>query len=77
MVARGVRIYTERYPEGAPGRPDSEPARIRAMGEIFKSRVPGRFGTMDERRIETIVSGQGSIRGITFNLNQLGVSDAG
>jgi hypothetical protein len=73
MVARGVRSYTERYSEGAPGRPDSEAARLRALGEIFKSQGSGAIA----RRIDTIINGQGSIRGITFNLNQLGVSDAG
>jgi hypothetical protein len=76
MVTRGVRNYTERYPEGAAGRPDTEAARIRALGQIFKSQVPSGSGAI-ARRIDTIVSGQGSIRGITFNLNQLGVSDAG
>jgi hypothetical protein len=76
MVARGVRNYTERYPAGAPDRPDGEPARIRELGEIFKSQVPSSFGAI-ARRIDTIIGGQGSIRGITFDLNQLGVSDAG
>jgi hypothetical protein len=28
------------------------------------------------RRVDTIVSGQGSIRGISFDLDQLGISDA-
>lgn len=72
-VARGVSLYTERYPEGAANRPRGEAARIRALGEIFKSQATGH--SLD-RRIETIVSGRGSIRGITFDLKQLGVSDA-
>jgi hypothetical protein len=70
MVAGGVRRYTERYSNGALGRPDSEAARLRALGEIFK------FGAF-ARRIDTIVSGHGSVRGVTFDLNQLGVSDQG
>jgi hypothetical protein len=77
MVTRGTRSYAERYPEGASGRPDSEPARIRALGDIFKSQLPGGVGGSIGRRIDTIISGQGSIRGITFNLDQLGVSDGG
>jgi hypothetical protein len=71
IIARGVRSYAERYPEGATNRPDSEAARVRALGEMFKSQLPGAG-----RRIDTIISGQGSIRGVTFDLNQLGVSDA-
>jgi hypothetical protein len=74
-VARGVRGYAERYPEGAAGRPDSEAARIRALGEVFKSQLPTGLGV--GRRIDTIISGQGSVRGVTIDLNQLGVSDAG
>jgi hypothetical protein len=77
-VARAVQSYAARYPEGAPGRPDSEAARIRSLGEIFKSQLPPRpYAAFIARRIDTIVSGHGSVRGVTFDLNQLGVSDAG
>jgi hypothetical protein len=77
-VARGVKIYAAQYPEGAPGRPDSEAARIRSLGEIFKSQLRSSpFAANVARRIDTIVSGHGSVRGVTFDLNQLGVSDQG
>jgi hypothetical protein len=77
-VARGVKSYAAQYPEGAPGRPDSEAARIRSLGEIFKSQLrSSAFAANVARRIDTIVSGHGSVRGVTFDLNQLGVSDQG
>jgi hypothetical protein len=70
-VERGLHTYAERFPAGAPDHPANEAARIRALGDIFKS-----DGIRFARRTDTIVSGKGSIRGITFDLNQLGVSDA-
>jgi len=77
-VARGLKSYAAQYLEGAAGRPDSEAARIRALGEIFKSQLRSvHFAATFARRIDTIVSGQGSVRGVTFDLNQLGVSDQG
>jgi hypothetical protein len=79
-VARGTRSYAQQYPKGAPGQPDSEAARIRALGEILKAQIPKAqlppgFAALIARRIDTIVSGHGSISGISFNLDQLGVSD--
>ncbi len=74
-VARGIRDYAERYPEGAANRPANEAARIRALGEILKAQGPPSVAASVARRVDTIVSGHGSIRGITFDLDQLGVSD--
>jgi hypothetical protein len=70
VVKRGIRAYSERYPRGVPGRPGAEAERIAALGEIFKSELPNNSAVID-----TIISGPGSIRGINFNLSQLGVSD--
>jgi len=69
-VDRGIRSYAAEYPEGAPRRPDNEVARIQALGAILKAQ-----GGFEARRIDTIVSGKGSVRGIAFDLDQLGVSD--
>jgi hypothetical protein len=78
-VARVARTYTERYPETAQDRPGTERDRIRALGDIFKTQptIPAFLARAVSRRVDTIVSGQGSIRGISFNLGQLGISDAG
>jgi hypothetical protein len=77
-LRRAMQSYAEKWPEGAPGRPATEPERIRALGEIFKAQVPPLpFKAMIVSRIDTIVTGHGSIRSISFDLNQLGVSDAG
>jgi hypothetical protein len=76
-VERGARTYAERYPATAQDRPSTEQARIRALGDIFKTdRTIGDMRSV-ERRVDTIVSGRGSIRGISFDLDHLGISDAG
>jgi hypothetical protein len=72
-VVRGVQAYVQRYPETAQDRPDSEKARILAIGNIFKAIYPRRLhGYAVERivtsRIDTIVSGHGLVRGISFDL---------
>jgi hypothetical protein len=76
-VQTGLRVYNERFPEGAANRPATESQRIRVLGDIFKSAAPGVLATAFARRIDTIVSGRGTVRGIAFDLNQLGVSDEG
>jgi hypothetical protein len=73
-VSNAVRRYGEKYPEGIPGRPSSESERIHALGDILKSEMPSAFARQYARRVDTIVSGHGSIRGITFDLDQLDVS---
>jgi hypothetical protein len=77
-VVRAVRTYADSYPATAQDRPETEPARIRALGDIFKrdTAIPKSLKRSAARRIDTIVSGQGSIRGISFDLAQLGISDA-
>ena len=60
----------------AADRPANEAARIRTFGEILKAQAPRGFTRSVAHRVDTIVSGRGSIRGITFDFNQLGVSDA-
>jgi hypothetical protein len=76
-VERGARTYAERYPATAQDRPSTEQARIRALGDIFKTdRTIGDMRSV-ERRVDMIVSGRGSIRGISFDLDHLGISDAG
>ncbi len=76
-VARATRRYAEQYPEGATGRPGSEAERIRALGELLKAEAPRAFAPQTARRIDTIVSGHGSVHGINFDLDQLGVSASG
>ena len=77
-VARAVKSYAAQYPEGAAGRPNSEAARIHSLGEIFKSQLRSMpFAANVGRRIDTIASGRGTVRGVSFDLDQLGVSDRG
>jgi hypothetical protein len=82
-IARAMRAYSERYPANSPDRPTTERARILALGDIFKEyesslmSLPSPVKDRISRRIDTIVSGKGTIRGISFDLNELGISDSG
>lgn len=77
-IARAAQAYTQRYGQPGQAPPDSEKARILALGNIFKALpAPTAFAPAIARRIDTIVTGRGSARGIAFDLDQLGVSDAG
>jgi hypothetical protein len=75
-VARDARTYSDRYSATAQDRPSTERARIHALGEIFKTETRTPIARMAARRVDTIVSGRGSIRGISFDLDQLGISGA-
>jgi hypothetical protein len=68
-VAHALRSYQERYPH----RPDTEAARIQALGEILAAQARTPF---DKRRIDAIVTGHGSVNGISFDLEQLGIPAA-
>jgi hypothetical protein len=76
-INRAVLHYSEKYPEGATDRPLTEMERIRAFGDILKSQARGNLAPIVARRVDTIVTGKGSIRGIVFDLDQLNVSTAG
>jgi hypothetical protein len=69
-VKRGISAYSEQFPEGSGARPTTEAGRIAALGDIFK-------GMGSTQRVNTIVTGHGSIRGVGFDLDQLGVSETG
>jgi hypothetical protein len=78
-IAHAAETYAERYPQTIQDRPVSERTRIQALGDIFKT-LPGLPAFMSSavaRRVDTIITGRGSIRGVSFDLDQLGVSDAG
>jgi hypothetical protein len=77
QVVRAVRSYAEQYPEGAANRPATEPERIHTLADMLKVQVGGRSRPGIVRRIDTIASGHGSINGINFDLDALGISDAG
>lgn len=78
LVVRAAKTYAERYPATTQDRPGTEKARIKAFGDILKAQsMPANSLSAVSKRVDTIVSGHGSIRGIAFDLDQLGVSDAG
>jgi hypothetical protein len=81
MVRRAISRYVEQYSKGSSGSLTNQTERIRALGELLKAEIPTIFAQSPgaqfaRRRIDTIVSGHGTIRGITFDLNRLNVSDA-
>jgi hypothetical protein len=75
-VNRAIREYSDKYPATSPSRPGTEAARIAALGEIFEADLRPQLPVV-KQRIDTIVRGHGTIRGIAFDLDQLDVSDAG
>jgi hypothetical protein len=73
-VNRAIARYAELFPDDAPNRPTDEASRLKAFGEIFKAQLrPSGYANIINARIDTIVSGKGSVRGISFSLDQLGV----
>jgi hypothetical protein len=74
-VKRGISAYFDQFPEGSAARPSTEAARIAAVGDIFKAQTTPGLGST--RRVDTIVTGHGSIRGVGFDLDRLGVSETG
>jgi hypothetical protein len=77
MVERATSSYSQKFPGGGSGQPKPESERLTDLGEIFKAMGPRFVSQFIARRVDTIVTGQGMIRGIAFDLNQLGVSDKG
>lgn len=79
-LTRTIARFAAAPPDGSTTQPADEKARLRAVGEFFKTSAPTHAASasrMWSRRIDTIVGGRGSIRGIAFDLEQLGISDAG
>jgi hypothetical protein len=75
-VRRIVQQYSDKYPGASPSRPTTEAERIAALGELFKADESAKLPGV-KRRIETVVHGHGTIKGVAFDLDQLDVSDAG
>ncbi|MDR6955297.1 hypothetical protein J2X65_004676 [Ancylobacter sp. 3268] len=57
-----------------PAPPTGEPERIAAVGALFAGQRSGAPQPAVARRIDTIVTGRGTVRGIAFSLDELGVS---
>jgi hypothetical protein len=75
-MSRAVASYTDQYHKGAANQPSDERARILALSDILKAqRVAPPLAPAVARRIETIVSGHGSVSGVSFDFDQLGISD--
>lgn len=75
-LTRMTARYAASHADAATGQSLGENERIQAVGEIFKAVSPTRSPVW-ARRIDTIVGGHGSIRGIAFDLDQLGISATG
>lgn len=52
-----------------------EAGRIRRFGDALKARVPSVMRSYTARRIDAIQGGRATVRGITYDLNALGISD--